>query len=57
MTTTHGGITEIDYGAMIRALNQIHYAGETSFYDTAPLRPCEKALYRQLGPGARIMAP
>ncbi|MEV0427893.1 class I SAM-dependent methyltransferase [Micromonospora sp. NPDC050495] len=55
MTTTHGGITEIDYAAMIRALNQVHYAGETSFYNNAPLRPCEEALYDRLGVGARIL--
>ncbi|WP_028193411.1 class I SAM-dependent methyltransferase [Salinispora pacifica] len=55
MTTTHGGITEIDYAAMIRALNQVHYAGETSFYTTAPLRSCEEALYRRLGAGERIL--
>ncbi|MEU7609401.1 methyltransferase domain-containing protein [Micromonospora sp. NPDC049204] len=55
MTTTHGDITEIDYGAMISSLNQAHYAGETSFYDTAPLRTCEEALYHGLGTEARIL--
>ncbi|MEV6813184.1 methyltransferase domain-containing protein [Micromonospora sp. NPDC051296] len=55
MTTTHGGVTEIDYGAMIRALNQVHYAGETSFYSTAPLRRCEERLYHKFGVGTRIL--
>ncbi|TCB95446.1 class I SAM-dependent methyltransferase [Micromonospora zingiberis] len=55
MTTTHGGVAETDYGAMIRALNQVHYAGETSYYGTAPLRPCEEELYYKLDAGTRIL--
>ena len=55
MTTTHGPITEIDYGAMIRSLNQVHYAGETSFYGSTPLRPCERALYQGLPANSRVL--
>ncbi|MER7006268.1 class I SAM-dependent methyltransferase [Dactylosporangium sp. NPDC000555] len=40
---------------MIRALNELHYAGETSFYSAAPLRSCEEYLFDRYGHGARIL--
>ncbi|MGI5185428.1 class I SAM-dependent methyltransferase [Dactylosporangium sp. CA-152071] len=43
------------YGSMIRALNGVHYAGETGFYQHAPLRPCEERLLTRFGVGARIL--
>lgn len=43
------------YGHMIRALNGVHYAGETAFYSAAPLRACESALMRRLRPGVRVL--
>lgn len=43
---------QICYADMIRALNELHYAGETQFYGTAGLRPCEKALYARYGGSA-----
>lgn len=46
---------EIGYGDMIRALNTVHYAGETAFYSAAGLRPCEEALYSRYGVGSRIV--
>ncbi|MEV4135508.1 class I SAM-dependent methyltransferase [Dactylosporangium sp. NPDC049742] len=45
----------IGYGSMIRALNEIHYAGETGFYRDAPLRPCEEQLFTLLGTDCRIL--
>ena len=48
-------LAEIGYGRMIRALNEAHYAGETSFYTTAALRPCEEDLWTRYGPEPRIL--
>ncbi|GAA4243165.1 class I SAM-dependent methyltransferase [Dactylosporangium darangshiense] len=48
-------LSDDGYGLMIRALNELHYAGETSFYSTASLRPCEKHLFDRYGHDARIL--
>jgi len=48
-------LPEGKYGQMIRALNQLHYAGETDFYSNAPLRPCEEHLFDRYGRSARIL--
>ncbi|MET7422060.1 class I SAM-dependent methyltransferase [Dactylosporangium sp. NPDC005555] len=45
----------IGYGPMIRALNEVHYAGETGFYRNAPLRRCEDRLFARLSAGSRIL--
>lgn len=55
MTISEETYTKAEYGAMIRALNQVHYAGETSFYGSAGLRPVEEALIRQHGRNTRIL--
>lgn len=55
MNTTSQHLPDIDYGRMIRALNGVHYAGETGFYGSAGLRACEEALSRDLGPAARVL--
>jgi SAM-dependent methyltransferase len=54
-TTVESRLLEDGYGRMIRALNEVHYAGETSFYSTAPLRPCDERLFDRQGHGARIL--
>ncbi|MGC5052823.1 class I SAM-dependent methyltransferase [Micromonospora sp. DT48] len=46
---------EVGYGDMIRALNTVHYAGETTFYGKASLRPCEETLFSRYGHGSRIL--
>jgi SAM-dependent methyltransferase len=46
---------EVGYGNMIRALNTVHYAGETAFYGTASLRSCEETLFARYGQGSRIL--
>ena len=43
---------QVCFADMIRALNELHYAGETQFYGTAGLRPYEKALYDRYGGSA-----
>ncbi|GAA1563361.1 hypothetical protein GCM10009827_101200 [Dactylosporangium maewongense] len=48
-------LAAIGYGPMIQALNEVHYAGETSFYRDAPLRPCENQLFARVGAGCRIL--
>ncbi|GAA0408432.1 hypothetical protein GCM10009541_59410 [Micromonospora gifhornensis] len=46
---------EVGYGDMIRALNTVHYAGETTFYGTALLRACEERLFSRYGHRSRIL--
>jgi len=46
---------QVCFADMIRALNELHYPGETQFYGTAGLRPCEKALYDRYGGSASHM--
>ncbi|WP_249715100.1 class I SAM-dependent methyltransferase [Rhizomonospora bruguierae] len=48
-------LSEAGYGRMIRALNEVHYAGETGFYGTASLRPCEERLFERYGRHGRIL--
>lgn len=55
MNTTSAHLAEIDYGRMIRALNGVHYAGESGFYRAAGLRPCEERLRDTLGSAARVL--
>lgn len=55
MTVSEAAYDKAEYGAMIRALNQVHYAGETSFYGSAGLRPVEEALVRRHGRDSRIL--
>jgi SAM-dependent methyltransferase len=47
--------SDIDYSRMIRALNEVHYATEISFYTTAGLRGCEERLWERHGRHARIL--
>jgi SAM-dependent methyltransferase len=54
-STVKSHLSEDGYGRMIRALNDVHYAGETSFYSTAPLRPCEERLFDRHGHDVRIL--
>jgi len=51
----HDQLRQIDYGRMIQALNSVHYAGETEFYGSAPLRSCEQVLLARIEPGARVL--
>jgi SAM-dependent methyltransferase len=55
VNTTSRHLPEIDYGRMIRALNRLHYAGETGFYTSAGLRPCEESLRGRLGATDRVL--
>lgn len=54
-TTVPRSLSEDGYGRMIRALNKVHYAGETGFYSSATWRPCEEALFNRYGRGRRIL--
>lgn len=53
--TVARGTPEAGYGCMIRALNDLHYAGERDFYSTAPLRRCEQLLFERCGRQHRIL--
>jgi len=44
-----------NYYKKIKALNIVHYTGETSYYEKAPLRSVENALLKTLKPGSRIL--
>lgn len=55
MSTTSRDLPEIDYGRMIRALNGLHYAGETGFYTSAGLRPCEESLSGGLSAADKVL--
>lgn len=55
MNTTSLHLAEIDYGRMIRALNALHYAGETGFYGSSGLRLCEESLRRRLDDADRVL--
>ncbi len=48
-------INQKEYYHKIKNLNILHYTGEVSYYEKAPLRIAEKAILNRLKPGAIIL--
>ena len=48
-------INQEEYYHKIKDLNILHYAGEVSYYEKAPLRMAEKVILNKLKPGAIIL--